>query len=261
MGIVIDQILEDKGFKDINPVICGVEECAKGHSFGPYMRRYYLIHYVLSGKGKYYRGGREYSLKAGQFFLIYPDEITTYTADTKEPWTYVWVGFTGALSKRFDTLTQPVGELPMSIFSELLKMIKDDFPGWQGMREEYIACVVHKISAALFAPKKADHKHAKRVKTFIEASFMNEITVQSIADGMFLDRRYLSRLFKREYGVSIKEFLTDVRLQNAARFLSEGFSVNESYEMSGFKDRSNFSKMFRRKYGTPPSEYGKGFKG
>lgn len=255
MSLFIEYPLENKRFKDINPIICGVEECAAAHSFGPHIRRCYLIHYVLSGKGTYSVGGRVYNLSEGQFFLIYPDEITTYTADESEPWTYVWVGFTGNLANRFDRLEEPVGELPKSLFLNLLTMLQKDFPEWNNMHEEYLVTVIHRIMASLFAQTVSENHYAQRVKTLIDSSYMRDISVQSIADGMWVDRRYLSRLFKKNYNMSIKEYIISVRIDNAARFLSEGYSVGESCEMCGYKDRSNFSKMFCRKYGVWPSEY------
>ena len=45
-------------------------------------------------------GRREYALKAGQGFMIFPDGVTVYTADSVTPWDYVWVGFSGAMSEQ-----------------------------------------------------------------------------------------------------------------------------------------------------------------
>ena len=247
--------LRDRAFADINPLDCGVEQCVPGHTFGPYVRQYYLLHYVLSGRGNFTVGGKTYSLTSGQFFLIRPDEVTVYSADRRDPWHYVWVGFDGTLAKRFDTLPSPVGVLPDALFLELSGMLREDFPGWGSMREEYIATVVHRIMAALFADRPAGHHYASRVETFIRTSYMQDISVQSIADALSLDRRYLSRLFKKRYGVSMQEYLLSVRLENAARLLREGYSVSEAATLCGYNDRSNFSRMFERRYGVWPSEY------
>lgn len=247
--------LRDRGFTDINPLDCGTERCAPGHTFGPCVREYYLVHYVFSGKGRFMAGDKTYHLSAGQFFLIRPHEVTTYAADTVDPWRYIWVGFVGKLAWRFDTLPTPVGTLPDSLFRELCGMLEDDFSGWGSMREEYVATVVHRMMAALFADRPSGNHYASRVETFIRTSYMQDITVQSIADSLNLDRRYLSRLFKDKYGVTIQEYLLSIRLENAARMLQEGYSVNDSAAMCGYSDRSNFSRMFRRRYGVWPSEY------
>ena len=72
---------------------CGLSRTEPMHSFGPALKPHYLIHYILSGKGRFSIGGEEYPLEAGYGFLITPDELAFYQADEKEPWTYVWVGF------------------------------------------------------------------------------------------------------------------------------------------------------------------------
>ncbi|MBQ3133575.1 MAG: AraC family ligand binding domain-containing protein [Clostridia bacterium] len=255
MRLKINATLRDRGFSDINPLDCGVEQCEAGHRFGPFVRRYYLLHYVLSGKGIYRRGDTTYRLSAGQFFLIRPDEVTTYMADRQEPWTYVWIGVTGRLAARFDALDSPVGELSDLPFRELLGMLQEDFPGWRDMREEYIVTVVHRVMAALFASVPAHRHYVSRVATFIRASYMKDISVQQIADEMSVDRRHLSRQFKKRTGVGIQEYLVSVRMENAAKFLLDGYSVSETCDLCGYKDRSNFSKMFYARYGVWPSAY------
>ena len=74
---------------------CGREQCAAGHSFGPAVRPHYLIHFILSGQGRYHVNGDIHHLQAGDAFLIYPGETTFYEADEKNPWEYAWIGFGG----------------------------------------------------------------------------------------------------------------------------------------------------------------------
>lgn len=49
-----DIMLENLRLWDVNPLICGEEACEPGHTFGPAARDYYLLHYVLSGKGTFF---------------------------------------------------------------------------------------------------------------------------------------------------------------------------------------------------------------
>lgn len=88
-----DTLLDNLHMADINPRICGVEACAPGHSFGPAVREYFLLHYVVRGKGIFRRGKREYTLQAGEIFVIRPGEVTYYEADMRAPWEYMWAGF------------------------------------------------------------------------------------------------------------------------------------------------------------------------
>ncbi len=74
---------------------CGREACAPGHRFGPAMRGYHLIHIAASGCGVFDNGAARFDVRAGQGFMIFPDDVSVYTADAQTPWDYVWVGFLG----------------------------------------------------------------------------------------------------------------------------------------------------------------------
>ena len=106
----LNNIYFNKGYTDINPVLFGYEKCKSLHTYGPHIRNCYLIHYVVSGKGKFYKKDFEASVNAGQAFLIRPDEVTTYTADKDEPWEYIWIGFDGVAAKKLDDIKDSVFE-------------------------------------------------------------------------------------------------------------------------------------------------------
>ena len=72
-----DIALVNRGFSDLNPLILGEEQCRPHHSYGPAVRQYTLIHFVISGNGVLEKGGNKYPVSAGQAFIILPGEITT----------------------------------------------------------------------------------------------------------------------------------------------------------------------------------------
>jgi AraC-like DNA-binding protein len=95
----------------------------------------------------------------------------------------------------------------------------------------------------------------RRVKDFIRAAYMQNIRVEQIAETMNLDRRYLSRLFKEKTGQSVKEYLSDVRMEEAKRYLKTGVSVTECAHLTGYDDVCNFSKMFKKHTGISPRRF------
>ena len=74
----------------------GRSDTMAGHRFGPAVRPYYLIHYILAGSGTFRVNGIDYHLHSGQGFFIEPNYQTYYIADELTPWSYVWLGFTGS---------------------------------------------------------------------------------------------------------------------------------------------------------------------
>lgn len=237
--------LTDQGLQDLNPVIAGEHRCPASHRFGPYIRQYTLLHYVLSGQGVFYARGREYPVRAGQMFVILPGEVTTYEADGHDPWHYRFVGFTGSLSERFGELP-PVVDVPAQLFTDM-------FPKEPGPMPEYTVCAgLMKLYAFLFPGKTSANRHVRRVQTYIRSAYMQEVRVEALAREMGLDRRYLTRLFKEKTGFSVQQYLVHVRMQEADRCLDRGCTVQETAAMCGFSDVSNFSRMYKTHFGHSP---------
>ena len=232
---------------DLNPLILGEERCRPGHRFGPAVRRYTLIHYVVEGKGTFYARGQSFPVHAGQAFLILPDETTTYEADINDPWHYRWIGFDGALSTHFE-------QLP-AVFPMSGNLIPSAFrpPQASPVLEYRLAGVLFQLYAELFSG--GSNSHVRKVEDYIQAAYMLDIRVEDIARQLNLDRRYLSRLFKQNTGQTIQEYLIRVRLEEASRCLRRGCSVQDTAALCGYEDVSNFSRMFKRRYGASPSAW------
>lgn len=243
-----DLLLTNRHLQDLNPLIAGEHDCAPSHSFGPAVRKYTLIHYVLRGKGTLYARGGVHPVQAGQAFLILPGEVTTYTADAHDPWHYRWIGFDGGLSADFARLP-PVFSAPEELFRKMLYL-----RGGSAVQEYQLAAFLFQLYAHLFSRDTPGNRHVRRVETFIHAAYMQPIRVESIAAQLNLDRRYLSRLFKEKTGQSIQEYLVSVRMEEATHLLRQGCTVKETAHLVGYEDVSNFSKMFKKHCGKSPAD-------
>lgn len=93
--------LKNKKFSDLYMCFCGYAKCSPLHNFGPAVRPNYIFHYILQGKGRFTVGEETYNLCAGQGFLIEPEVVTYYEADRDEPWTYLWIGFSGEKAEEY----------------------------------------------------------------------------------------------------------------------------------------------------------------
>ena len=244
-------LLTNRYFSDLNPIIFGREECQKSQDFGPAIRKYTLIHYVEKGCGKLFKNGKEYPVKAGEAFIILPDEVTYYIADAEDPWSYRWIGFDGALSEKY-TQFSPVVSISDNTFPNV-----SEIRGEPSMTEYILAGQLFNMTAELLSGTKHKNHHVRQVKNYINSSYMIEISVEQIANHLSLDRRYLSRLFKEKTGTTIQEYLISVRMEEAKRQLSMGRSVSEASSLCGYNDVCNFSKMFKRLYGTSPANWKK----
>ncbi len=251
-----DIMLINRGFSDINPLAAGYENCAPEHSYGPCARDYYMIHYVVSGKGRFKTGEKTYSLTAGDMFLFSPREITFYQADKEEPWTYIWVGFTTSfdLTDIFNQHVISARECG-SIFSEITECEKFD-----RFREWYICGKIFEILAYL--DKKTlnigepVNQYVLMAQNYIESNYQKKITVDMMAKSLNLDRSYFSTIFKKQTGKSPQQYLIDYRLEKAAQdMIVYDCTPTDAAISCGYADIFNFSRMFKKKFGMAPQHY------
>lgn len=249
MHTLIDIFINNRHLQDLNPLIVGMEQCLPGHSFGPAIRPYTLIHFVMKGKGTLYKRGKEYPVHAGDAFLILPDEITTYTADMDDPWHYQWIGFDGSLAKDFAQLP-PVFPVSERIFRRL----RYDMENTGTLEYKYTAGLFD-LYAEVFSQQPKKKQYVQQVQDYIQANYMQKLSVEELAKRINLDRRYLSRLFKEQTCLTIQEYIISIRMKEAQHYLNEGYSVKECAMLCGYDDVSNFSKMFKRTFGCSPAFY------
>ena len=247
-----DRLLTNRHFSDLNPLFVGREECECGHAFGPAIRKYTLIHYVEQGRGILCKGGKQYDVSAGEMFIILPDEVTYYKADDGDPWVYRWIGFDGAASEIFGQVA-PVVAVEDEIFPNVT--VRD---GDEAMLEYRLASSLFMLAAKVASVDSGRTSgYVRRVKDYIKSSYMRTIRVEEIAESLNLDRRYLSRIFKRETGRTMQEYIISVRMKEARRLLGEGYGVCETASFCGYTDYCNFSKLFKRECGVSPAEWKK----
>lgn len=95
-------------------------------------------------------------------------------------------------------------------------------------------------------------------KKYISENYGKKVSIMDICHECGCSKSTLLSTFKKQYGATVGEFLTEYRLGEAKRLLEEGeLSINEIAHATGFYDQSYFSKVFSQKCGISPSEYRK----
>ena len=244
-------IVNDEGYKGLNPTQFGYQICPSDHSFGPAARTHYLIHFVVSGFGYFKTGDKEYTIGPGEMFIIRPYEETFYQADTKNPWSYIWIGFTssGRLPISLpDTIKCPEA---LSIFNMMKNCEKSE-----SGKSAFLCARLWDLFALLLSKQNDTIGYVESALDCIHSEYMNPLTIEEIAHRLNIDRTYLYTLFKKKTGLSPKEYLINYRLDTAASLMTEkDKNISIAASSVGYTDIFNFSKMFKRKFGVSPKEY------
>lgn len=97
----------------------------------------------------------------------------------------------------------------------------------------------------------------KKVESIIQPKLNDDdLSVEDIARQVYLSKRHLNRLLKAECGMSVKEVLIEMRLQEAYRILQTepGIVIKDVAFRIGYNKPSYFSKIFRQRFGISPRE-------
>lgn len=249
----------------------GRERCSPGHSYGPGIRPHYLIHTILKGKGTFRLDGREYTLTAGDAFLIRPLETTCYEADSLEPWEYMWIGFDGTEAKSILSETyfdsSPVCHIKdtkwmTGIYEQISARMREYYA--QPDRNSLTACgLLLELLGGMGSHPVKNQKDLPQIylemaREYMKNNYSYDIHISEIATFIGIDRTYLYRIFMEQEQISPKGYLQQLRIRAAGNMLrSTEHSVTEIAYSCGFKDASAFCNQFRQLTGMTPKTFRK----
>lgn len=96
----------------------------------------------------------------------------------------------------------------------------------------------------------------RRAVDYLNKHYCDQITLQQMADEIFVSPSYISRMFKKELGVNFVDYLNEIRISRAKDLLGDiNYKTYEIADSVGIPNPHYFSKLFRRYVGMTPSEY------
>lgn len=102
----------------------------------------------------------------------------------------------------------------------------------------------------------SDDYHISYMLTAIKERYFTHISIEALAEEMFVSKSYLSRKIREETGATFTDLLSRYRVQKAVELLEEKkLRINEVAWETGFHDYKHFSSVFKKYMKMPPTEY------
>ena len=121
---------------------------------------------------------------------------------------------------------------------------------------EYLFLLARKFPKEHRSPQEKQAVYVEEALHILESCYAQEVSIQSIANELGLDRSYLHRLFKSATGFSLQEYLLDLRIRKACSLLKRtNLSIAIIALSVGYEDTLYFSRLFKRKKGISPTKY------
>lgn len=230
--------------------------------FGPARRSTTIIHYVLTGSG-FYNGTR---LGRGEGFIIRPGDPEEYYPDPGDPWSFVWFILDSPDPESFlryygedartHTFRYDFTDILCSVRDETLSKYDKPVADYRLETMSLFLRVLRHHEAAAVRPEDNAEVYAEYARNCMDIQYFGNVTVSEIADRIGISAPYLFKIFKQRYGVSPKQYLSGLRLEQAKYYLlSTNLSVSEVGKAVGYENVLAFSHFFSAKCGMPPSEY------
>ena len=94
------------------------------------------------------------------------------------------------------------------------------------------------------------------VEQYIRRHYMEGLSLDILADKVYLTPHYLSSIFSQEKGIGINRYIKNVRMEKARELLlGTNMKISDICRMVGYSNLSYFCKAFRNEYGITPEKY------
>ncbi|WP_219835431.1 helix-turn-helix domain-containing protein [Paenibacillus sp. R14(2021)] len=92
------------------------------------------------------------------------------------------------------------------------------------------------------------------IRQFIDRSYPEPITLESIAGRYFVSKEHLSRMFKQVTGSTVMDYIITKRIEEANRLLQASVSIKNAAEAVGYTDLTYFHRIFKKITGVTPAQ-------
>lgn len=237
--------------------------------------------FILSGTGRYRIEDEIYSVQEGDLLIINPGvrHQALCCPEAEQPATEFFVGLTDIRLPGFaenclplpggECILHTTGDLKQKLFRLCSSMEAENAVCRQGryfMLKSYVIQMVLLVIREQCEPMERPQGYAfesankkyvvEQIVTYFEEHYNEKISLDQIAENMYLSPFYISKIFKSETGDTPIHHLINIRLEKAKELLAGGCqgSIQEIAALVGYDDAYHFSKLFKKHYGITPTQ-------
>lgn len=253
-----------------------VQEVGTLQSLEPHISRRqnlssFLFFVVLDGKGTLFYDGTRHNISAGDCVWLDCTRPYFHESSASHPWSLKWVHFNGCEAKGFydyyinrgnSYLFHPRNLLPITDSLDQLYLCQQHKNSLMEISaNKYITDIITLCFTENEFLKQGEYsipEKLQQIHIYLMENYAKRINLGNLADQFFISKFHLSREYKKIYGVTIGNELTNQRISHAKSMLRFSEDSIDTIALScGFQDSGYFIKVFKKAENMTPLEYRK----
>lgn len=268
-------------FEELNPTFMYAWKVLGNREENYHNHDFVQLVIVMSGNGRYKVDDRIYSLREGDVLIVNPGQWHTSVSEEagETASREMIIGFSDIQLQGYEKNIFPLaedglvmhttGELRQKIFKICTSMENENTVDKQGryhMMKAYLMQLLVLLLREHAEPVKSYQSYSfetinkkyvvEQILNYFEDHYNEKVSLDRIAENMYLSPFYISKIFKSETGDTPIRHLINIRLEKAREILIEESerSIQEVAACVGYDDAYHFSKLYKKHFGISPSQ-------
>ena len=242
--------------KELVVITCDKVANTKNNFVPDHFHPYYELIYYVSGSGYGYIGNNRYDFRNGQIIIV-PPFVKHSEKTTKDSIVYV-------ISFKCDGLDHNIVNTMIEdyednrLLNQIIEIKKEKDEEKQHFYEK-MAFMFGNLIIDLIRTQDVSQKTDKVdiivVKNYLDNHFLDDIDYEYLSSKVFYSYDYLRHYFKKETGMSIKQYLTNKRIEYSKTLIFENMSIQKIAKKCHFSSASHYIYTFKKLTNQTPLEF------
>lgn len=260
MKIILDNPSKSGNERYVEYISSGLFKSAPGWRHPRRVIDDYAMLFIMDGEVYIREEDREFKLVSGDVLVLAPGMLHEGTQPSPGDVSYYWVHFRSDFFSASDAGQRYIhisdGFQIQSLFKQLLHVVNsENYPRY--MAALYLAQIIGETEHTRIKSSRVSNALASEVREYIKVNSVDEmLTLSKIAAHFGFSPDYVGRLFRSEFGLSVKDCIINEKINAAKHYLLFTYlSVKEIAAKLGFTDTDKFIKYFKYHENISPVKY------
>lgn len=224
--------------------------------------------YIKKGRGNAFCNGEIYTLKEGDFFFVFPNQIHSYSGFDEGSDSVLLIinpdsvlGYNEIFDKKYPITPVCSDKYVSDTALTLLNLAFEEYKKCPD--KKYVLSLISSFLGFLLESYELNEINAtndctSKILQFCKQHYKEDISIKDVMSALNISRSHISHIFSEKLKISFCDYINSLRLSKSiSLFDNKQYSISEIALLSGFPTIRTFNRAFAKQFNLTPSEYRK----